>query len=283
MTKLKKFAKALCVALLCTAMVNNAMAAVVTYYHNDISGSPIAATDAAGNLKWKESYKPYGDKLTRSIASSDNDIGFHGKAHDDSTGLSYMGARYYDPVLGRFMGIDPVHFQTDNLHSFNRYAYTNNNPYKYVDPDGRFAFLIVPALFALTALAAAATVNSMMNGGGFNQGMGGDDAGAFERPITQLSDVPRTTTYHNESSDRTGGDRDNSDKNIGIPESPEGKLSVRSDKWWDSQGISPHAEKDGYGDSKRNLAVDKNGNVWTVDRIGSGNPEYIGKLKDMRK
>jgi RHS repeat-associated protein len=187
MTKLKKFAKALCVALLCTAMVNNAMAAVVTYYHNDISGSPIAATDAAGNLKWKESYKPYGDKLTRSAASSDNDIGFHGKAHDDSTGLSYMGARYYDPALGRFMGVDPVDFQADNLHSFNRYTYTNNNPYKYIDPSGKYAELGLEA--ASLALGVFSFQKSFDSG---NYGDAALDAAgvAFDAAISVIPLVP---------------------------------------------------------------------------------------------
>lgn len=87
-----------------------------------MSGSPLAATDAAGNLLWKENYKPDGEKLNQAAPSTSNKIGFHGKAFDDDTGLSYMGARYYDPVLGRFMGIDPVDFQEDNLHSFNRYT-----------------------------------------------------------------------------------------------------------------------------------------------------------------
>ncbi|MFC1398689.1 RHS repeat domain-containing protein [Acinetobacter lactucae] len=108
----------------------------ITYYHNDISGSPLLATNASGNVLWKESYRPYGDKLTKSVASQNNKIGFHGKPFDDDTGLSYMQARYYDPILGRFTGMDPVDYQEDNLHSFNRYAYANNNPYKYVDPDG---------------------------------------------------------------------------------------------------------------------------------------------------
>ena len=45
-----------------------------------------------------------------------------------------MQARYYDPVIGRFYSNDPVGFR--GVHSFNRYAYANNNPYKYVDPDG---------------------------------------------------------------------------------------------------------------------------------------------------
>ncbi|WP_254803653.1 RHS repeat-associated core domain-containing protein [Shewanella decolorationis] len=62
---------------------------------------------------------------------------------DKDLGLTYMQARYYDPLIGRFYSNDPVGFW--DVHSFNRYAYANNNPYKYVDPDGK------------TALAACAT------------------------------------------------------------------------------------------------------------------------------
>ena len=53
----------------------------------------------------------------------------------DSTGLVYMQARYYDPVIERFYSNDPVGFK--GVHSFNRYAYANNNPYKYKDPTGK--------------------------------------------------------------------------------------------------------------------------------------------------
>lgn len=121
------------------ALSCSAFAQTVTYFHNDISGTPLLATDAAGNVLWKENNRPYGDKLNAQPASADNKIGYHGKPFDDNTGLSYMGARYYDPVLGRFTGVDPVGFVEGNLHSFNRYAYANNNPYKFVDPDGRYA------------------------------------------------------------------------------------------------------------------------------------------------
>ncbi|KMT64156.1 hypothetical protein XM47_15920 [Catenovulum maritimum] len=54
-----------------------------------------------------------------------------------------MQARYYDPVIGRFYSNDPVgsveFLAKGNIQGFNRYAYANNNPYKYVDPDGRAA------------------------------------------------------------------------------------------------------------------------------------------------
>ncbi|MEJ6474175.1 RHS repeat-associated core domain-containing protein [Pseudoalteromonas piscicida] len=43
-----------------------------------------------------------------------------------------MQARYYDPVIGRFYLNDPLPFR--GIHSFNRYAYGNNNPYKYIYP-----------------------------------------------------------------------------------------------------------------------------------------------------
>ncbi|MFT6734831.1 MAG: hypothetical protein ACJAS9_003033 [Polaribacter sp.] len=49
-----------------------------------------------------------------------------------------MQARYYDPVIGRFYSNDPLGFR--DIHSFNRYAYANNNPYKYVDPDGKSSY-----------------------------------------------------------------------------------------------------------------------------------------------
>ena len=45
-----------------------------------------------------------------------------------------MQARYYDPVIGRFYSNDPIGFR--DVHSFNRYAYANNNPYSYIDPTG---------------------------------------------------------------------------------------------------------------------------------------------------
>ena len=124
-------------------------AEVVTYFHNDIAGTPMVATDASGNVVWKESYLPYGDKLNNSAASSGNKLGFTGKPYDGDTGLSYMGARYYDPLLGRFMGVDPVGFDPSNIHSFNRYAYGNNNPYKFVDPDGRAGTLVLEAAGAV--------------------------------------------------------------------------------------------------------------------------------------
>jgi len=111
----------------------------ITFFHNDVLGSPAVATDASGAVVWKESYLPYGHRLQAPAAAANNKLWYAGKQLDPNTGLSYMGARYYSPVVGRFMGMDPKEFSPENPHSLNRYAYGNNNPYKYVDPDGKIA------------------------------------------------------------------------------------------------------------------------------------------------
>jgi len=108
----------------------------ITYYHTDALGSPVAGTNEAGDLLWKEDYLPYGERIRKQAESESNARWYTGHIEDKETGLTYAGARHYDPVTGRFLAIDPVGFQEDNLKMFNRYAYANNNPFKYVDPDG---------------------------------------------------------------------------------------------------------------------------------------------------
>ena len=132
-----------------------APAQTVTYFHNDASGTPVLATDAGGNVVWKENYLPYGDRVNNASAGGGNSIGFAGKPFDATTGLSYMGARYYDPGIGRFMGVDAAPADPGSGHGFNRYAYANNNPYKYVDPDGHSPIDVAFLVFDLGKLGHA--------------------------------------------------------------------------------------------------------------------------------
>lgn len=64
--------------------------------------------------------------------------GFASKRLDPELGLIYFGKRYYDPESGRWLTTDPADF----IDSINLYQYVFNNPFRYVDPDGRFAFVI---------------------------------------------------------------------------------------------------------------------------------------------
>ena len=122
----------------------------LVFHHRDVLGTAIATTDSNGNVVHHTSTTPYGRDLGRraddgqgfsdnAYPSSRSGEGYTGHVNDRQLELTYMRARFYDPVLGRFLSNDPVGFTSENPTSFNRYAYANNSPYNYVDPDGRYA------------------------------------------------------------------------------------------------------------------------------------------------
>ncbi len=140
----------------------------VIYYHTDALGSPVAATDAKGELLWRESYAPFGSRLileSRETQCSgatclpvesmwDEKQWYSGKLEETRSGLHYFGARWYEAEIGRFLSADPVPFNEGNIFTYNRYAYANNNPYRYLDPDGREAAQVgfsfrLPKLFGV--------------------------------------------------------------------------------------------------------------------------------------
>jgi RHS repeat-associated protein len=123
------------------------------FYHTDPAGTPLAMTDASGNVVWKADYKPFGEENS-TTGSAANDRRFVGKEKDDETGLSYFGARYEDAKIGRFIAPDPVravdpHSSKTNEkiladpQRLNTYSYALNNPYAYIDPFGLSGILIV--------------------------------------------------------------------------------------------------------------------------------------------
>lgn len=138
------------VALLSLLGVTNSYAEYeeVIYYHNDVLGSPVIASDANGDIKWEEDYDPFGKRREHQSREMENGepvenlwdetAWFTGKQEETRLGITNMGARWYDPGIGRFMAPDPVGFVEGNPMSFNRYMYVNNNPYRYNDPDGEF-------------------------------------------------------------------------------------------------------------------------------------------------
>ena len=113
-----------------------------TYLHPDHLGSAQAGTKQDGTIDWRTQYTPFGEEIV-SPAANDNLDGFTGHIKDKATGLNYMQARYYDPVIGRFLSVDPVTFlETDDPRYFNRYAYTANNPINAIDPTGEWIWWV---------------------------------------------------------------------------------------------------------------------------------------------
>lgn len=142
-----------------------ALADRVTYLHVDALGSPSLATDENGTVLWREHYEPFGSRIEKVAASADNPLWFTGQEQDAQTGLVHMGERYYHPGFGRFLSVDPAPVSWENPHLFNRYSYANNNPYRYVDPQGELPIFVIAygiykvGSFAYDAYTTYETVN----------------------------------------------------------------------------------------------------------------------------
>ncbi|WP_040571126.1 RHS repeat-associated core domain-containing protein, partial [Methyloversatilis thermotolerans] len=76
-------------------------------------------------------YSAFGQSQSGTGASP-NRLKYTGR-EDDGTGLYYYRARYYDPVIGRFISEDPLGFAAGDV---NFYAYVGNNPVNANDPSG---------------------------------------------------------------------------------------------------------------------------------------------------
>jgi RHS repeat-associated protein len=106
----------------------------IRYQHTDALCSPVAETSETGALLQRERMTAYGEPADGAWTAGP---GFTGHQMDASSKLVYMQQRYYDPVGGRFLSVDPVTTNPNTGASFNRYSYAANNPYKFTDPDGR--------------------------------------------------------------------------------------------------------------------------------------------------
>lgn len=120
----------------------------VRFIHSDAVGTVRAVTDEAGNVVERHDHLPFGEEWCGSTVCGSVAAGqpkrFTGKERDVETGLDYFGARYYRGSLGRFTTVDPGQKTAENLidpQRWNRYGYVRNNPFRYVDPDGRVLVL----------------------------------------------------------------------------------------------------------------------------------------------
>ncbi len=82
-----------------------------------------------------QSFDPFGapiDPLNPAITR----VGFTGQDQDVDLGLTDMKGRIYDPLGGRFTGVDPVMQAPFSSQGLNRYSYVFNDPINNTDPSG---------------------------------------------------------------------------------------------------------------------------------------------------
>lgn len=145
--------KTIIITLLATVFIaQSSYAAGVSFYHTDPSGTPVRVTDETGKVVWHEVYKPFGEQQSIPTSTRPNSKRFIGKQLDSETGLLNVGVRYMKDGVGRFTSPDPVgpvdpmtsRINGDiisNPQKINAYVYGLNNPYKFIDPDGRHPLL----------------------------------------------------------------------------------------------------------------------------------------------
>jgi len=114
----------------------------ILYFHRDHLGSPRVITRSDGSVWKRTDYLPFGELFRDTVINDFNlpgyanpKVSYTGQERDESSGLYYYGARFYDADLARFI-------QADNIADFakpqavNRYSYVLNNPLSYIDPTG---------------------------------------------------------------------------------------------------------------------------------------------------
>ncbi len=100
-------------------------------YLYDGSGSVTSITDSSGQASQTYTYDAFGNILQQGGAGT-NPYQFQTKHTSPTTGLVYFGARYYNPLIGRFITQDP----SGMVDGPNLYLYVNNNPVNLIDPWG---------------------------------------------------------------------------------------------------------------------------------------------------
>jgi RHS repeat-associated protein len=127
------------------------------FYHADGLGSIRKLTDESGNVTDSYTFSAFGELLDHT-GSDPNAYLFAGEPLDPNSGFYYNRARWMDPQVGRFVGIDRHPGVASDPPTLHKYLYTVQDPVNKIDPSG--LFLTMPEmsniLTSLTTLAAVA-------------------------------------------------------------------------------------------------------------------------------
>ena len=114
------------------------------YYHPDHLGSSSYITNLDGEVSQHIEYVPFGEVFIEERNNTWNTpYLFNAKEFDEETGMYYYGARYYEPRLSLWMSVDKLSEENPNVST---YCYTDNNPIKYLDPDGNKKVVVTGGL-----------------------------------------------------------------------------------------------------------------------------------------
>lgn len=178
------------------------------YFAQDLQGNVIGLIDSVGNVVQTYNYTPYGEAVDDMGVSVVNPYRYKGREWDAEARLYYMRARYYDPMLGRFISDDPIGLDG----GINPAMFVAGDPVGRLDPSGLLCVLFERDIYyrhhGVSSYAGKEAVtwcdiDSALRGGGFGfptrpgfpSGFGGGDEQStvsgwkpnFRRPGTGMS------------------------------------------------------------------------------------------------
>ena len=128
----------------------------IYYYLYNGHCDVVQIVDTNGNIVNSYDYDVWGNFVTKN-ETIHNPFTYFGQTYDETTGLYYLRARYYDPATSRMLSED-THWNVNNMiygdypdkdnpvpdiasmtQSTNLYVYAMNNPIRYFDPSGLVA------------------------------------------------------------------------------------------------------------------------------------------------
>lgn len=118
-------------------------------YNKDIQNSTKSLLSADGDGIIAYDYSDFGETTITGNQDVGNEVAYNGGIYDESAGLYYLNARYYDPEDGRFLTEDTYRGETNDPDTWHLYTYCNNNPVNYTDPSGHFPQAIAVGIAAL--------------------------------------------------------------------------------------------------------------------------------------
>ncbi|WP_405809444.1 RHS repeat-associated core domain-containing protein [Streptomyces sp. NBC_01520] len=163
----------------------------LTFLAGDHHGTSGLAIDATTQAVVKRYFTPFGAARGTAAGNWPDDKEFLGKPADPGTGLTHIGAREFDPTIGRFLSVDPL-LESDKHQSLNGYAYAENNPVSLSDPTGLGAISCSgsscsPEMIAADEVMSPPIVQSTGGGGNGSGGTSSASSGNVCGPKCQAA------------------------------------------------------------------------------------------------
>ena len=121
------------------------------YYLLNAQGDVVGIMNVSGDIMVEYTYDAWGNVLSITGPMADtmgqhNQLRYRGYVYDPETELYFLNSRFYNPETGRFLNADSFAATGQGILGNNMFAYCQNNPARYIDPQGTFICTIIGAL-----------------------------------------------------------------------------------------------------------------------------------------